>query len=94
MEIRDYLAVVVQVFFDLLVLIIIAKVLLSWFPNVDKSNRIIQFIEDISRPFLRIGKRLIPPIGMLDISPIVMIFLLDLIKTILISLISGSYENF
>lgn len=93
MEIRGYLAVLVEVFFDLLTLIIFAKVLLSWFPGVDKSNRVVLFIEDISAPFLRLGRKIIPKIGMLDISPIVVIFVLDLIKTILISLLSGSYEN-
>lgn len=93
MEIRDYLAVVVEVFFDLVTLIIFAEILLSWFPNVDKSNRLVQFIGDISRPFLRIGKKIIPRIGMLDISPIVVILVLDLIKTILLYFITGAYEN-
>jgi YggT family protein len=93
MEIRDYLAVVVEVFFDVVTLIIFAEVLLSWFPNVDKSNRLIQFINDIARPFLRIGKKIVPKIGMLDISPIVVILVLDLIKTILLYFITGAYEN-
>lgn len=40
----------ILVFFQL---VILARVLLSWFPNVDRYNPIIRFIYDVTEPVLR-----------------------------------------
>ena len=50
---------------------IIAYILLSWFPNA-RGSAVGQFLGKIVEPYLSIFRRFIPPIGgMLDISPIV-----------------------
>ncbi len=46
--------------------------ILSYFPNIDRSNPLIQFLHQITEPVLEPLRRLIPPIGgMIDISAIV-----------------------
>lgn len=48
---------------------------MSWFPNARESS-IGQFLGSLVEPFLSPFRRIIPPIGMIDISPIVAILAL------------------
>jgi YggT family protein len=84
--ISEYLAIFIGVFTDLLTFAIIARVLLSWFPNSGAEN-IKMMLNDITEPFLSIFRKIVPRIGMIDITPIVAILALDLLKYILISLV-------
>ncbi|KAB2335339.1 YggT family protein [Cytobacillus gottheilii] len=54
---------------------LIIYILMSWFPNARESS-IGQFLARICEPYLEPFRRFIPPIGMLDISPLVAIFVL------------------
>ena len=48
---------------------ILIRVILSWFP-VDPSNPIIRILWEITEPVLAPFRRVIPRIGMFDLSPI------------------------
>ena len=61
-------------------LIIILRIFLSWIPSIDWYSQPMKFIRDITDPFLNIFRGIIPPIGMLDISPIVAIILLQILQ--------------
>ncbi|ARK31077.1 YggT family protein [Halalkalibacter krulwichiae] len=54
---------------------IIGYILMSWFPNARESS-IGQFIGRIVEPYLEPFRRFIPPLGMIDLSPIVAIIVL------------------
>ena len=71
----------VQVFILVYFLLIFAYILTSWIrlPYSPWLNRIQRFLYDVCEPYLRLFRRVIPPIGPLDISPIVAIFALFLI---------------
>lgn len=56
---------------------LIIYILMSWFPNSRESS-LGQFLTAICEPFLEPFRRFIPPIGMIDISPIVAIIVLRL----------------
>jgi YggT family protein len=58
--------------------IIITRILLTWFPNIDWMQQIVGFISPIVDPYLNLF-RFIPPIGMIDISSIVAIFALQIL---------------
>jgi YggT family protein len=51
-------------------LILLVRVLLSWFPNMDWSNPVLSTVSSITDPYLNAFRGLIPPIGGLDISAI------------------------
>ena len=53
------------------------------------ANAILSFLRDVSEPYLRIFRRFIPPIGPLDISPIVAILVLQIGGGIIVGLIRG-----
>ncbi|MFC4320257.1 YggT family protein [Litchfieldia salsa] len=55
---------------------LIAYILMSWFPNAKESG-IGQFLTRICEPYLEPFRRIIPPLGMIDISPIVGILVLN-----------------
>ncbi|QUE85722.1 YggT family protein [Exiguobacterium alkaliphilum] len=56
--------------------VLIAYILLSWFPNA-RESKFGQILSYLCEPFLNPFRRIIPPIGgMLDISPIVALFVL------------------
>lgn len=55
--------------------IIIGYILLSWFPNARESS-FGQMLGRICEPFLEPFRRFIPPLGMIDFSPIVAIIAL------------------
>lgn len=52
-------------------LILLARVLLSFFPDIDRSNPIVQLLYDITEPVLQPIRDLLPPTGMIDWSPMV-----------------------
>lgn len=51
--------------------ILLARVLLSWFPNVDHNNPFIQFLYQITEPVLRPVRQMLPTNSGVDFSPIV-----------------------
>jgi len=63
---------------------IFARAILSWFP-IDRNGPIFQFLNAITEPVLDPLRRVIPPIGMIDITPMVAMLLLFFIAGILTS---------
>ena len=76
----------VQVFTLVYFLLIFAYILMSWvrLPYSVWLNRVQRFLYDVVEPYLRIFRRFIPPLGPLDISPIVAIFVLWIVSGLVI----------
>ncbi|ALC91060.1 hypothetical protein AM500_15630 [Bacillus sp. FJAT-18017] len=72
---------------------LIIYILLSWFPNA-RESAIGQFLARICEPYLEQFRRFIPPLGMIDISPIVAIITLNLASTGLRSVFGWLTNNF
>ena len=64
----------------------LAYILTSWFPQI-KNNFIVEFLEAICEPYLKIFRKIIPPFGMLDISPIAALVVLSVIENLIIILL-------
>ena len=66
------------------------RILLSWIPEL-KSYKIVQFIGYYTDPYLNFFRQWIPPLGMIDISPIfaflALSFLEQIVKSILLNFI-------
>ena len=63
--------------------VLLARILMTWIPNLDPYNPIVQFLIQVTEPVLEPARRLIPPIGMMDISPIVVFFAIQILARIL-----------
>lgn len=72
------------IFYFYYVLIII-RIFLSWIPSIDWYQQPFSLIKSTVDPFLNIFRGIIPPIGgMLDISPIIAIVLLQILQDVVV----------
>ena len=80
----------VSVFIDVYILMIFAYILTSWIrlPYSPWLNRVQRFLYDVSEPYLRLFRRVIPPFGPLDISPVVAVLVLVIVQQVLVDLLS------
>ena len=78
----DLIGVLIQTL-SIYTLVLLVRVLLSWFPNLDWSNPILSSVSAITDPYLNAFRGLIPPIGGLDLSAIVAFLALQLVQTLL-----------
>ncbi|HEY8626938.1 MAG TPA: YggT family protein [Gaiellaceae bacterium] len=80
----------VSVFIDVYILMIFAYILTSWIrlPYSPWLNRVQRFLYDVSEPYLRLFRRVIPPFGPLDISPVVAVLVLVIVQSLLVNLLS------
>lgn len=62
-------------------LILLARVLLTWFPNIDRSNPLIQLLFDVTEPVLRPIRSLMPQGMMFDFSPLIVFLIINVLLT-------------
>jgi YggT family protein len=60
-------------------ILLIIYILMSWVP-ASRETKFGKMLEKIAEPYLGFFRKFIPPLGMIDISPIVGIFALSLIS--------------
>ena len=77
--------------------VLIVRVLLTWFPNVDMGNPVLSTVSSITDPYLNAFRGLIPPLGGLDLSAILAFVALSLIQQLLVSAsyaFAGGFGNY
>jgi YggT family protein len=79
----------IGVFIGVYVLLILAYIITSWIrlPYSPWLNRVQRFLYDVCEPYLRIFRRVIPPLGPLDLSPMVAVISLLILQRILVALL-------
>ena len=78
------IAEIIDKTFLVLTILIIARALMSWFPNVDPRNPIVEFLITVTEPILAPIRSVMPRLGMLDLTPMIAIILLQVIRRVLI----------
>jgi YggT family protein len=91
-EIAGYLNTLILVYFVL----IFIRIILSWVPRIPYNpalNAVLKFVQDVTDPYLNLFRRFLPPLrvgpGALDLSPMIAIFLLFVVGSIVVNLIHG-----
>ena len=81
----------VDTFILVYILLLFAYILTSWIrlPYQPWLNRVQRFLYDVCDPYLRIFRRFLPPLGPLDLSPMVAVITLILVKSLLDALIEA-----
>ncbi len=74
---------VISLLFNILSLLILGRVLLSWIDPMG-NMQISQVLRELTEPILGPIRSIMPNIGMIDISPIIAILLLSLISRLLL----------
>ncbi|MEX1022966.1 MAG: YggT family protein [Dehalococcoidia bacterium] len=67
---------------QLLAFAIFGRAIVSWLP-IDKDGPVVQFLHAVTDPVIDPLRRVIPPIGMIDITPMIAMLVLFLIAGIL-----------
>jgi uncharacterized protein YggT (Ycf19 family) len=95
-DVRDEIAGYVGAVFLVYTLLIIAYILSSMFfafggrvPYSRWSSAVLGFLRDVCEPYLGFFRRFIPPLGPIDLSPIVAIFVLMIVGQLVASVIAG-----
>ena len=85
----DSIGSFVDVFVAVYILLIFAYILTSWIrlPYSPWLNRVQRFLYDVCEPYLRLFRRVLPPLGPLDLSPVVAVIALFLIQRVLDALL-------
>jgi len=74
---------------DLYKWILIARCLLTWLPDIPWYKQPFRFLRQATDPVMEPFRRLIPPLGGMDISAILLFFALDLLEKALFQLFIG-----
>jgi YggT family protein len=80
----------VHVFILVYVLLIFVYIITSWFqlPYKPWLYRIKQFLADVCEPYLRLYRRFLPPLGPLDLSPMVAVLVLVILDQAIVELLN------
>ena len=91
-DIADYVGALFLVYIGLL----LVRVLISWVPRMPYNptlRKVLDFITETTDPYLNLFRRFIPPLGgggfALDLSPMIGIIVLVVLRGLLVGLIAG-----
>ncbi len=91
-DLTNYVDALFEVYIILILLYIVFNLLFSFgvrLPYSRWSDALLNFLRDVCEPYLRIFRRFIPPIGMIDITPMIAIIVLGFLRTIVGNVIAG-----
>jgi YggT family protein len=91
-DIANYVSGLFTVYIVILFIYILLNIMFSLGvrpPYSRVSDAILGFLRDVSEPYLRVFRRFIPPLGQIDLSPMLAIIVLYLVRTLLVSAIQG-----
>ena len=91
-SIAGFLTALLYVYMIIIFAYIITSLIFSFggrIPYSQWSSAVLGFLRDVTEPYLGLFRRFIPPIGPVDVSPIVAILVLQIVGFFLIGLIRG-----
>jgi YggT family protein len=91
-DVANYVSAVFEVYIVLIFVYILLNLVFSFgvrMPYARWSEAVLNFLRDVSEPYLRLFRRLIPTIGMFDFTPIIAIIVLYVAQRLVVSAIAG-----
>lgn len=70
-------------------LLLILRIFLTWFPNIDWRQQPFKSIREVTDLYLDIFRRFIPPVGGLDFSPIIALIVLQVMQVLVTNLVAA-----
>ena len=86
MNIIGFLIFLVQIVASIFSLLLIVDILLSYFLSPYNSVRMV--FDRIVQPVLTPIRRIVPPIAMIDFSPVILLILIQLVESLLLGILS------
>jgi YggT family protein len=91
-DVANYVSAVFEVYIALIFIYILLNLLFSFgvrAPFARWTDAILSFLRDVSEPYLRLFRRFIPPLGAFDLSPMIGIIVLYILRSLIVSAIHG-----
>jgi uncharacterized protein YggT (Ycf19 family) len=91
-DVANYVNALFGVYTLLILLYVLLNLLFAFgmrMPYSRWSDAVLTFLRDVCEPYLRIFRRVIPPVGMFDLSPIIAIIVLGIVRTVVVNIIVG-----
>jgi YggT family protein len=91
-DIANYVSDLFGVYIAMILIYILANLVFAFGlrPGYSRGlDLLLGFLREVCDPYLRIFRRLIPGMGMMDFSPIIGIIVLGVVSSIVVSLIRG-----
>lgn len=73
--------------FDLIMLLMLLKIFLSWLPNINWGAQPFKFLNEFTEIFFGIFRKILPPIGYIDFSPIIAFIVVRLVQVAIYKLL-------
>ena len=73
--------------FELIFFLLILQVLLTWIPSIKWHKQPFLTLKSFSELFFAPFRRIIPPVGMLDLSPIVAFICLQILENLIVGML-------
>jgi YggT family protein len=70
-------------FINIYSVLIFVRLLLTWFPAIEWMQQVASVLSPVTDPYLNIFRNLIPPVGGFDLSPMLAIFALSAVSSVL-----------
>jgi YggT family protein len=88
-DVVDQIQRFLNVFIAVYILVILVYIITSWIrlPYSPWLNRIQRFLYDVCDPYLKLFRRIIPPLGPLDLTPMVAVIVLLVFQQLLNSVL-------
>lgn len=67
-------------------LMLFARIIGSWFPNFQEFS-LMRFVNYYTEPYLKVFRKVVPPLGMVDLSPLLAFFALRVVERIVLGLL-------
>jgi len=91
-DVADYVAALFLVY----IILILLNILISWVPRMPYNpwlRAVLDFVTEMTNPYLNLFRRVIPPLGgggfALDLSPMIGIIVLLILRGVVVALIAG-----
>ena len=91
-DIANYVSALFYVYIVLIFLYILLNLLFSFGmrpPYSRFTDVVLNFLRDVSEPYLRLFRRFIPPMGAFDLSPMIAIIVLYIVQSLVVGAIQG-----
>lgn len=85
-ETSMFVTQVLYSFLSIYQLLLIVRILLTWLQGMEWANQIASYLSPVTDPFLNVFRSFIPPLGGIDLSPILAFFALSILQSILLQI--------
>jgi uncharacterized protein YggT (Ycf19 family) len=91
-DVANYVGALFEVYLIILLVYVLSNLIFSLGarpPYTRWTDAVLGFLRDVSEPYLRIFRKLLPPVGMFDFTPMLAIIVLGVVWKLVVNLIHG-----